>query len=193
MMRLNGWMLVGTLALAGSAAAQPGPPPKVLLDQEAAALAPLAWMNGRWAGEAWTAGPDGRHKLLHTERAGPMLDGSVKVVEGKAFELDGKPANFNAFAIIAYDSATKTFSFQSHAQGHAGTFPFTITADGYQWTNTMGPVTLTYTAHHEGDTWHEVGMLTRPGAPPMQIFEMTVHRVGDTDWPVVGQMTAPKP
>ena len=42
---------------------------------------------------------------------------------------------------------------------------------------------IVYTAAVKGDTWHEVGDLVAEGRAPLRVFEMTLKRVGDTDWP----------
>lgn len=182
------------LSLEATAHAQPGQPKtSELLAAEAQAIKPLAWMDGRWQGPAWRLTPEGRHAFTQTERVGPMLDGSVKVIEGKSFELDGRPAEFNAFGVMGYDPMKKTYSFHTYAQGRGGDFPLEVPAEGYVWKIAAGAVTIRYTATHSGDTWHEVGEMIRPDGAVTQIFEMTLHRTGDTDWPLAGQATAPKP
>lgn len=56
-----------------------------------AAMPPLAFMDGEWRGTAWTLLPSGeKHTLSQTERIGPFLDGSVKVIEApRRFKLAG--------------------------------------------------------------------------------------------------------
>ena len=65
-------------------------------------MAQLAFMDGVWRGPAWTLLPSGeKHSITQTERIGSFLDGSVKVIEGKGYEADGK-VSFNAFGTISY-------------------------------------------------------------------------------------------
>src|SRR5688500_33504 len=107
---LTSVILAASVSFGGPLAAQPGRPPDpvVLLAAQREAMKPLAWMHGRWQGEAWAVTPDGkRHEMIQTERVGPMLDGAILVVEGKAFDRAGKPADFNAFGVISYDATTK--------------------------------------------------------------------------------------
>jgi len=47
--------------------------------------------------------------ITQTERIGPFLDGSVKVIEGKGYEADGKPT-FNSFGTISFNAATKAYN-----------------------------------------------------------------------------------
>lgn len=180
-------------ATAASAGAQDrGPDPTVLLKAQAEAMKALDWTHGRWQGEAWSTTPAGRHDIIQTERAGPMLDGTLVVIEGKSFEPDGKPASFNALGVMSYDAQRKAYAFHSYAQGRAGDFPLEVTPDGYVWTIQAGPMKIRYTATHKGDAWREVGEIVRPDQSVTQIFEMNLRRVGDTDWPLAGQARAPK-
>ncbi len=182
--------LVALFTSAALALAQQDPAP--FIASEAQAMKPLGWMQGRWQGEAWSGSPAGRHNIIQTERIGPMLGGTLMVMEGKSFEPDGRPAAFNAFGIVAYEPQTKTYDMHSYAQGHAGTFPFEITPTGYVWKIAAGPMTLRYTATHDGDRWREVGEMVRADGSATQIFEMNLHRVGDSDWPMAGQASAPQ-
>lgn len=179
------------LVTASSASpAQPGDP-AALIRVEREAMERLSWMNGRWQGPAWSQTPAGRHEIVQTERIGPMLDGSVKVVEGKSFERDGRPAAFNAFGIIYFDPGKKVYRLHSHAQGRSGDFPMEVTADGYVWTIAAGPVSIRYAAIVRDGVWREVGEMVRPDGNATQIFEMNLRRTGDSDWPLAGQATVP--
>lgn len=180
--------------LASAAAAQRGPPdPAPLIAAQQAAMKPLAWMAGRWEGPAWVSSPGGRLDMIQTERIGPMLDGAVLLVEGKAFTPDGKPAGFNAVGVISYDAIIKAYVFQSWSQGRQGVFPLTVAADGgWSWSVPAGPVIMRYTTTREGGGWREIGEMVRPDGTATRIFEMTLKRVGDTDWPLAGQATAPR-
>src|SRR5258708_37861222 len=97
-------LIVGlsTLAIAQERAS-----PATLIAAQREAMLRLAFMDGVWRGPAWSILPSGeKHNITQTERIGPMLDGSVKVIEGKGYDLvDGK-ATFNAFATISYDVST---------------------------------------------------------------------------------------
>jgi hypothetical protein len=55
---------------------------------------------------------------------------------------------------------------------------------------------MRYTATAKDGKWHEVGERIARGQPPVQIFEMNLKRVGDTDWPegtALSPKTAPAP
>lgn len=163
--------------------AQAADPAMIAAEREA--MAKLAWMDGTWRGPATTQLPTGEHRVTQTERIGPMLGGTIRVLEGKGFNPDGS-IGFNAFAILSYDPATKAYTLHSHAQGRVGDFRLTPTADGYFWEIPAGPMTIRYTATLKGGSWREVGDRIIAGQPPVRFFDMTLARVGDTSWPAGG-------
>lgn len=172
------------LGIASIAAAQGRPDPAALMSAQREAMKSFAFMDGVWRGPAWTMLPSGqKHSITQTERMGPMLDGGIKVIEGKGYEADGRPS-FNAFATISYDVGEKVYHFHSYAQGMVGDFVITPTVDGYVWEIPAGPqMTVRYTAVVKGDDFFEVGDRIVPGQPPARFFEMRLKRVGDTRWP----------
>jgi hypothetical protein len=179
--------------LLGSAAEPPAAPasasfvpqdPAARLAVQREAMKALAFMDGAWRGRAQTDRlPAG---FIHTERAGPLLDGAVKLIEGRSYDESGA-TRFNAFAIISYDPGRSAYIMHSYAMGYVGDFPLTVRPDGYSWTQPAGPgAVIRYTATVNGGEWREVGERSSDGAPPQQIFEMVVRRVGATLWPGAG-------
>jgi len=153
------------------------------------AMAPLAFMDGVWRGPAWTILPSGeKHSITQTERIGPFLYGSVKVIEGRGYNADGT-VGFNAFGTISYNPATRVFTLHSYAQGNVGDFVLARTADGYVWEIPAGPMTIRYTAVIKDGAWREVGDRIAPGKDPVRFFEMNLKRVGSTDWPAAGAVS----
>ncbi len=174
-------LLAACTALAAGAQA---PDTQALIAAQKEAMKAFAAMNGVWRGPAWTIVPGGRKiELIQTERAGPMLDGTLKVVEGRGYLADGT-LGFNAFGVISYSVATKQYAMRSWAMGQSGEFAITPTADGYVWERPAGPgAVIRYTASVKGDTFSEHGEFIAGDKPPSRIFEMTLKRVGDTAWP----------
>ncbi len=169
-----------------SGLAQERATPAVMIAAQRAAMAPLARMNGVWRGPAWTILPSGeKHNITQTERIGPFLDGSIKVIEGRGYNQDGT-VGFNAFGIISYKPDTKVYAFHSYAMGYAGDFVLTPTSDGYYWEIPAGPVTIRYTAVIKDGKWREVGDRIVPGQEPVRFFEMNLKRVGNSTWPAAG-------
>lgn len=180
------------VAMAGWSAAwgQGRVDPATTIAAQQEAISRLSFMDGIWRGAAWTLLPSGeKHTITQTERIGPFLGGSVKVIEGRGYDPDGK-LTFNAFGTISYDPATRVYTLRSHAQGRVGDFVLTPTADGYVWEIPAGPSTIRYTATiHEG-AWREVGDQIEPGKEPVRFFEMNLQRLGATDWPAAGAVPA---
>jgi len=160
-------------------------PAKIIASQRKAMLA-LAYMDGVWRGPAWTILPSGeKHNITQTERIGPFLDGSVKVIEGRGYDPDGT-VTFNAFATISFNQSTGAYTMRSYAQGNVGDFEIQPTKDGFEWEIPAGPMKIHYTAVVKDGTWREVGDRISPGKEPVRFFEMNLKRIGDTDWPSAG-------
>ncbi len=147
-------------------------------------MASLAAMDGIWRGPAWTILEKGeKHNVIQTERIGPFLDGSIKLLEGRGYDATTGKVTFNAFGVISFDQNTKTYALHSYAQGRAGDFKLTPTADGYVWEIPAGPMTIRYTAVIKDGAWKEVGDRIMPGQKPIRFFEMNLKRAGNTNWP----------
>jgi hypothetical protein len=176
------------LITAAPAFSQSRPDPEALLDAQRGAMEPLAFLDGAWRGPAWTITPEGeRVELTQTERVGTFLDGSVRIIEGRGYRADGS-VGFNALAILSFDPGTTRYTLHSYAHGQVGDFAFTPRDDGYTWEIPAGPMIIRYTAVFEGGTWRETGDRIVPGQEPVRFFEMTLTRLGDTDWPAAGSV-----
>lgn len=183
-------VLVVTLTVPISTSGQTRGNPAELVAAQREAIAKLGFMDGVWRGTAWTILPSGdKHTLTQTERVGPFLGGSVKVIEGRGYEADGG-VGFNAFAIISFEPGKGSYSMRSYAQGNVGDFMLTLTTDGYIWEIPAGPMTIRYTAVVKEDVWMEVGDQIVAGKDPIRFFEMNLKRIADTDWPAAGAVTA---
>lgn len=167
------------------------PDPATVIAAQREAMKQLASLDGIWRGPAWTILPSGEKRTLtQTERVGPFLDGSVKVIEGKGYEADGR-VGFNAFATVSYDPATRAYTMHSYAQGNVGDFVLKPTADGYVWEIPAGQMIIRYTSVIKDGVWHEVGERIMPGKEPVRFSELNLKRVGDTNWPA-GDAVSPK-
>src|SRR5438477_12928110 len=117
-------LLTGAVSVSG----QEREDPAKLIAAQREAMLPLAFMDGVWRGPAWTILPSGeKHTVTQTERIGPFLDGSVKVIEGRGYDPDGK-VTFNAFGTISYNPVTRVYTLHAYAQGQVGDFVLTPTA-----------------------------------------------------------------
>ncbi|RYE02956.1 MAG: DUF1579 domain-containing protein [Sphingomonadales bacterium] len=178
-----GLVALGAVLLAPGAQAQGNDVAAIAAQKDA--MRKLDWMHGVWRGPAVTQLPQGAHEVTQTERIGGFLDGTVTVMEGKGYNADGS-IGFNAFGVVSYDAATKSYWLTSWAQGRSGKFPMTVTDTGYVWEIPAGGMTIRYTASVTNGGWTEVGDYIAPGQPARRFFAMTLKRVGDTDWPMAG-------
>ena len=185
-MRAMAFSLIALLLTTAVPAAAQRPDAAARIEAQRQAMTRLSAMDGVWRGPAWSITPEGRHEIVQTERVGTFLGGSVRIVEGRGYNADGS-VGFNAFGVISFNPATGSYGFSSWAQGYSGVFPFRVTANGYEWETQAGPgAVIRYTATIEGDRFREVGFRIVEGQPPVQIFEMNLRRVSDTDWPAAG-------
>jgi hypothetical protein len=178
----------GVLAVAASALAQQ-PDTAALLASQTEALKTFAMLDGVWRGPATVTEANG-HRLTftQTERIGPFLGGSIRVIEGRGYD-DAGAVRFNAFGIVSYSAQTRAYTLHSHAQGYVGDFAFVPTGDGYRWEIPIGPATLRYTATVKDGELYEIGERVVAGSEPQRVFEMRLKRVGDTDWPAAGAVS----
>jgi hypothetical protein len=175
------------LALAAATAPAQQPDSAALLSAQTEAMRALAMMDGNWRGPATSLLPDGsRRTFTQTERIGPFLGGSIRVIEGRGYADDGS-IRFNAFGVISYDVAKRSYTMHSYAQGLKGDFAFTPTSDGYTWEIPAGPgATIRYTATIKDGELYEVGDQVVAGREPQRIFEMRLKRISDSNWPAAG-------
>jgi hypothetical protein len=183
---------LGSLTVVFIAAALPlgapaqQPDTAALLASQVEAMRAFATLDGVWRGPATVLQPDGRRlSFVQTERIGPFLGGSIRMIEGRGYDDDGS-VRFNALGIVSFDPATRAYTLHSHAMGHVGDFAFVATGDGYRWEIPLGAATIRYVATVKGDELHEVGERIVDGREPLRIFEMRLKRIGSTDWPVAG-------
>jgi hypothetical protein len=183
--KLLAGLCAGLLFMA-QVAAQGRPDSAALLAAQREAMKSLPAMNGVWRGTATLVEPNGEKRTItQTERIGPLLDGTLKVIEGRGYDAEGNLA-FNSFGIVSYNPATRSYSMRSYARGLVGDFVFRPTADGFSWEIPAGSATIRYTATIRGDVFNEIGDRIVPGSEPARFFEMTLKRIGDTDWPAAG-------
>lgn len=181
-------LIAGPLVLAHGQA-QPNPAAMIATQREA--MLPLAIFDGVWRGPASMVLPSGdKYNATQTERVGPLLDGSIRVIEGRSYSADNT-LGFSTFASISYDPEKKAYTLHSHALGRVGDFPLQVTPNGFVWEFPLGAMTIRYTAVVKDGVWREIGESIVPDKDPVRFFEMNLKRVGDTDWPAAGAI-APK-
>lgn len=148
------------------------------------AMEALSFMDGAWRGGAEARQSD--RGFVQTERVGLLLDGTVRLVEGRGYDAAGGTV-FNALGIISYDPVRRAYSIRTYAMGFAGDYPLSVRPDGFSWSHPAGPgATMRYNATIRDGEWHEVGERVADGQPPARTFEMRLRRTGPSDWPRAG-------
>jgi hypothetical protein len=177
---LESALVAGALFVLPSAGIAQAPVP----DESKAALAPIMWLAGSWAGEATFTDRSGTRAIRQTEEVRPALDGSLLVVEGTGREptAEGEPGTvvFRAFAVLSAGDAPGRFRFAAWQGGRYVDARAEITEDG---TLTWGFDTpdggeIRYVIRNpEPDVWHEAGAFRAAGGDEWHPFiEMTLRR-----------------
>ncbi|MDP3494436.1 MAG: hypothetical protein Q8R82_15100 [Hyphomonadaceae bacterium] len=190
-MVLTVFLSAASLALAAPALAQPGHSAEAAMSAQREAMKALAMLDGEWRGPAKSLrGDGGWHPMVQTERVGTMLDGTVRVIEGRGYEASGE-LSFSAFAVISYSPETKAYSMRSYSSGRVGDFPIVPTATGFTWQIQAGPeMKIAYEAIIKDGVWTETGTRISRSAEPVKFIEFTVTRIGDTAWPAAGALSS---
>ena len=142
----------------------------------------LAMIDGEWRGTAtyWRGGE--ALEVVHTERVGTMLDGSVRVIEGRSYLPDGS-SPFNAFAVVSFDAQSGGYMMRSYTLHGAGDVEMDVSENGFSWSIGEGARAVEYVATIDGDHWIETGYRKGSDGEKVKFIEMDLRRVGETDWP----------
>jgi hypothetical protein len=154
-----------------------GQPPSDLAEQKAA-MQKLAFLVGKWSGEASVIrGPGGPLKVLQTEEVQFKLDGLVLLIEGTGRNPATGARMFSALATVAYDTATKTYRFRAYNEGRYLDTELKVPDQGFEWGYKTDAVSVRFVMHlNDKGEWVETGEATIGNSPPRKTLEMTVRR-----------------
>jgi len=183
-------LIAGSLTPVAPALAQ-GPNNEARMSAQREAMKALAMLDGEWRGPEKSLRNDGQwHEMVQSERVGTMLDGTVRVLEGRGFEKNGE-LSFNAFAVISYDPDTKAYTMRSYSGGRVGDFPIVPNATGFSWEIQAEPeMKIAYEAIVKNGVWTEIGTRIPKNGTPVKFIEFSVTRLGDTGWPAAGALAS---
>ena len=72
------------VAVSPAAWAQAPESPAILVAKQREAMAQFSYLEGVWRGTAWTMDATGKRlEMTQTERIGPFLQGTVRMIEGR--------------------------------------------------------------------------------------------------------------
>ena len=171
-------MVAGLVSLAVPAQAQVQMPDGSV---NRAAMEKVRFLEGRWRGDAWwQRGPGDRTTATMVEKVERKLDGVALLIEGRgtaALSGGGERVVHHALAVLTWDEATKSYVMRSWiANGQAGDFPVTVTADAISWSRQTPGGTVRNTARFTATEWHEVGELSRDGKTWTPIMELKLRK-----------------
>lgn len=148
------------------------------------ALSHLAAFDGVWSGPVERIDPDGKViKLAMIARVGPMLDGTIRVLEERTGTLDGRPV-FHLVAVFSFASTTQEYTIHTYARGRVGSAVLHPTPDGYffEMPGEDG-ATMRFTWKVGDGGWRETVERLVAGHPPFAEARIQLKRTGTSDWP----------
>ena len=140
------------------------------------AMKKLAFLVGKWEGDASVVTQKGPVKVRQTEQVQYKLDGLVLVVEGTGRDPQKGDIVFQAFATIAYDDAAKSYRFRSYNDGRYLDTELKVVDGGFEWGYQAGPAKVQFTMKIDSGAWVETGEVTMGANPPRKTLEMTVRK-----------------
>lgn len=151
------------------------------LDAQRAAMGKLAFLVGRWAGEARLLQRPGEPLVLaQTEEARYKLDGLILEIEGIGrTKPDNKPV-LQALAIISFDDETGTYRMRAFNDGRFLETDVKLLENGRSltWGFALGQIrTNSVLRINERGEWTELAEITIDSQPARQLLELTVKRL----------------
>ena len=141
-------------------------------------MASLAQMTGTWRGSGWIQQGTSREEFTATEVIQKKIDGLAMLVEGRFVSPEGKIVS-ESLGVLTYDDMAKIYKYATFlANGNSGVQDFKIVGDHYEsGFQVPKSVTVRYTITIDGETWTEIGELSRDGKIWTKTLEMKLTRV----------------
>jgi len=152
------------------------------LEAQRAAMAKLAFLVGKWEGEARIyRGPGEPTTLAMTEDASYRLGGLILLIEGIGrSKADGKPA-LQAIGFISYDDAKGTYQMRAFNDGRFLETEVALADDGksFAWGFTLEQIrTSSVLRINERGEWTEQHEITIGEQPAKRLMEVVVRKMG---------------
>jgi hypothetical protein len=153
------------------------------------AMKALSFLDGEWRGASKTLRKTGWVPMVQTERTGTMLDGTVRVIEVRGYETDGR-LSFNALRIISYDPDSKTYSMRSYQNGNERDYKLATTANSIAWEIAGKESTTRYETSVRNGVWSEKATRMPANGEPETYLSITMKRMRESAWPRAGALLA---
>jgi len=149
------------------------------LHAQRAAMKRLAFLVGKWKGEArLLRGPGEWVDLDQSEEAQYKLDGLILVIEGVGRAKADGHSVLQALGIISFDDESGTYRMRAFNDGHfLETEVRLLDQDkAITWGFVLGQITTKSVLRiNEGGEWTELAEVTIGSAAPKKLMELTVR------------------
>lgn len=150
------------------------------------AMKELAFLDGEWRGSSKVLRKDGWTATVQTERVGTMMDGTVRMIEGKGYGADGR-LGFEVLRIISFEPETQTYSMRSYQSGRIRDHELSLTGNGLAWeSESSSDTTIRYEASVKNGVWTETATRVPARGEPEMYAELKVKRLRGSGWPQAG-------
>jgi hypothetical protein len=147
----------------------------------------LSFLDGEWRGASKTLRKAGWASMVQTERAGLMLDGTVRMIEVRGYEPDGS-LSFNALRVISFDPDNKTYSMRSYQNGSVRDYELEVTATGIAWEIGGKDTTTRYETSVKNGVWSETATRAKAKGERETYLSISMKRVRAGSWPQAGAL-----
>jgi hypothetical protein len=149
------------------------------LEAQREAMKELAFLVGKWAGEArLLRGPTEAVELLQTEEAQYKLNGLILLIEGIGRTKSSEQPVLQAFGIISFDDEIGTYRLRAFNDGRFLETQTKLLEDGkgMTWGFALGEIrTNSVLRINERGEWTELSEILIGSQPPKKLLELTVR------------------
>ena len=149
------------------------------LQAQREAMQKLAFLTGKWVGEAHLLrGPTEFVELVQTEEAEYKLDGLILVIEGVGKTASGNQPLLQAFGIISYDDESETYHLRAFNDGRFLETEVKLLEQGkgLTWGFVLGEITTKSVLRiNERGEWTEFAEIFVGSQSPKKLLELTVR------------------
>ncbi|MBZ5696318.1 MAG: hypothetical protein LAN36_13265 [Acidobacteriia bacterium] len=148
-------------------------------ESQRAAMKKLAFLVGKWSGEARVLRPSGEMELVQTEEAAYKLDGLLLTIEGIGRnKADGKLI-LQALGIVSYDDEAGAYHMRAFNDGRWLETELKLADNDKRiaWGFALGEIrTASVLRIDEKGDWTELHEITLGSQPPRKFMELRVSR-----------------
>jgi hypothetical protein len=149
------------------------------LQAQREAMQKLAFLTGKWIGEAHLLrGATEFVELVQTEEAQYKLDGLILVIEGVGKTASGNQPLLQAFGIISYDDESGTYCLRAFNDGRFLETEVKLleSGKGMTWGFALGEIkTKSLLRINERGEWTEVAEISIGSQSPKKFLQLTVR------------------